>query len=76
MLIEGASLPLHLAAELATVEVRTIRQWAATGALDIELLGVIEVVRLDKVQALAGSSGRASPSRRREALRGGLRGDD
>ena len=73
MLIKGASVPIGVAAELANVEVRAIRQWAAAGALGIDWQGDMEVVQLDKVQQLSGSW-RGSPSSRREALRGRLRG--
>nr|MBA2599185.1 hypothetical protein [Actinomycetota bacterium] len=73
MLIKGASVPIGVAAELANVEVRAIRQWAAIDALEIEWQGDMEVVQLDKVQQLSGSS-RESPDSRREALRGRLRG--
>lgn len=74
MLIKGASVPIRVAAELANVEVRAIRQWAAIGALKIEWQGDMEVVRLDKVQQVSGSSWRGSPDSRREALRGHLQG--
>jgi hypothetical protein len=69
MLIKGASVPIHAAAELANIEVRAIRQWAATGALTIESRGDMEVVRLDEVKALSGTPWRRSASRRGEALR-------
>jgi hypothetical protein len=75
MLIKGASVPIHAAAELANVEVRAIRQWAATGALAIESRGDMEVVRLDKVKALSATPSRWSPSRRGEALRGRMAGE-
>jgi hypothetical protein len=66
MLIQGASVPIHAAAELANVEVRTIRQWAATGALTIASHGDMEVVRLDEVKALSDSPWSRSTSRRAE----------
>jgi hypothetical protein len=75
MLIQGASVPIHAAAELANVEVRAIRQWAATGALKIASHGDMEVVRLDEVKALSGTPWRRSPSRRGEALRGRMAGE-
>ncbi len=53
MLIKGASVSIHAAAELTNVEVRKIRQWAATGALTIESRGDMEVVRLHEVKALS-----------------------
>ena len=74
MLIKGASVPIGVAAELAKVEVRDIRQWAAAGALTIELQGGMEVVRLDRVEELTDPSWRASPDSRREALRARLKG--
>lgn len=73
MLIKGASVPIGVAAELANVEVRAIRQWAAIGALTIDWQSDMEVVQLDKVQQLSASWG-GSPDYRREALRGRLRG--
>jgi hypothetical protein len=75
MLIQGASVPIHAAAELANVEVRAIRQWAATGALAIESRGDMEVVRLDKVKALSATPSRRSPSQHGEALRGRMAGE-
>lgn len=74
MLIQGASVPIHAAAELVNVEVPAIRQWAATGALTIEFRGDMEVVRLDEVKALSGTPGKRSPSRG-EALRGRMAGE-
>lgn len=75
MLMKGASVPIHAAAELANVEIRAIRQWAATGSLTIESRGDMEVVRLDEVKALSGTRWRRSPSRRGEALRGRMAGE-
>jgi hypothetical protein len=75
MLIKGASVSIQAAAELANVEVRAIRQWAASGALTIETQGDTEVVRLDEVKALSGSSWRRSPSGRGAALRGRMAGE-
>jgi len=75
MLIKGASVSIHAAAELVNVEVWTIRQWAAAGALTIESRGDMEVVRLDEVQALSGTPWRRSASRRGEALRGRMAGE-
>ncbi len=75
MLIKGASVSIHAAAELANVEVRVIRQWAATGALTIGLQGDMEVVRLDEVKALSGAPWRRFPSRRGDGLRGRMAGE-
>jgi hypothetical protein len=75
MLIKGASVSIHAAAELANVEVRVIRQWAATGALTIGLQGDMEVVRLDEVKALSGTPWRRSATRRGETLRGRMAGE-
>jgi hypothetical protein len=69
MLIKGASVSIHAAAELVNVEVRDIRQWAATGALTIESRGDMEVVRLDEVKALSATPWRRSASRLGETLR-------
>lgn len=74
MLVKGASVPIDVAAELANVEVRAIRQWAAMDALKIEWRGGMEVVPLDQVQTLSGWAGRTGSDPRRAALRGRLRG--
>lgn len=75
MLVRGASVPIDVAAELANVEVRVIRQWAAIDALKIEWRGGMEVVPLDQVQTLSGWAGRRTGSNpRHAALRGRLRG--
>ena len=74
-MMPSGSVLIEAAAELAHVEVRTIRQWAAIGALEIEWRGDMEVVRLDRVKFL--SSAWNMPSRdpgERQALRG-LLGD-
>ena len=75
MLIKGAYVSIHAAAELVNVEVHKIRQWAATGALTIESRGDMEVVRLDEVKALSGTPWRRSASREGEALRGRMAGE-
>jgi hypothetical protein len=70
------SVLLEAAAELARVDVRTIRQWAAIGAIEIEWRGEMEVVRLDRVKFLSSTSNMPSRGRssEREAIRG-LLGD-
>jgi hypothetical protein len=68
----NGSVSLETAAELAHVDVRTIRQWAAIGAIEIEWRGDTEIVRLDRVKFLAGawSLPTRSPEAERRALRG------
>ena len=75
-MMPNGSVLIEAAAELAQVEIRTIRQWAAIGALEIEWRGEMEVVRLDRVKFLASSWNMSSRSRssEREAIRG-LLGD-
>ena len=74
MLVNDASVPIHAAAELLNIEVRTIRQWSAAGVLHIESQRDVETVRLDAVRALAGTTWRSSANRRGEALRARLGG--
>ena len=68
----NGSVLLETAAELAHVDARTIRQWAAIGAIEIEWQGDREIVRLDRVKFLASawSPPRPSPGAERRALRG------
>ena len=74
MLTKGAAVPLHVAAELADVEVGAIRRWAELGSLEIEARGDMEVVRLDRVLYLADTSdGRSEP---RKTLRSLLNGTE
>ncbi|MDQ4107848.1 MAG: hypothetical protein M3138_03450 [Actinomycetota bacterium] len=68
----NGSVLIEAAAELTGVDVRTIRQWAAIGAVEIEWKGDMEVVRLDRVKFLASTwnmTGRTHGSER-EAIRG------
>ena len=69
MVRRNASVTIEAAAELANVDICTIREWSADGVLEIERRGEMEAVRLDKVDALA----RAEAARTRTA-RGALRG--
>jgi hypothetical protein len=76
MLTKGAAVPLHVAGELADVEVGTIRRWAQLGSLEIEDRGDMEVVRLDRVLYLAESSdGRSDPRMTLRALLHGTKTD-
>jgi hypothetical protein len=54
-MMPNGSVLLEAAAELARVDVRTIRQWAAIGAVEIDWRGEMEVVRLDRVKFLAST---------------------
>jgi hypothetical protein len=75
-MMPNGSVLLEAAAELARVDVRTIRQWAAIGAVEIEWRGEMEVVRLDRIKFLAGTWNITTRTRgsEREAIRG-LLGD-
>lgn len=66
------SVLLETAAELARVDARTIRQWAAIGAIEIGWGGDREIVRLDRVKFLASAWSLPSrgPGSERQALRG------
>jgi hypothetical protein len=68
----NGSVSLETAAELARVDARTVRQWAAIGAIEIEWQGDREIVRLDRVKFLANawSLPSRSPGVERRALRG------
>jgi hypothetical protein len=75
-MMPNGSVLIEAAAELARVDVRTIRQWAAIGAVEIEWRGEMEVVRLDRVKFLASTWNMTTRTRssEREAIRG-LLGD-
>jgi hypothetical protein len=66
------SVPIDAAAELADVDVRTIRQWAAIGAIEIERRGEMEVVRLDRLKFLVSTW--EIPNRDRSSDRVAIRG--
>jgi hypothetical protein len=55
MVGEDGSVTIQVAAELTNIEVRTIREWSAIGALQIERRGDDDVVHLGQVKALARS---------------------
>lgn len=57
MVAEGASVTIEAAADWVDVDVSTIRDWSATGALEIELRGDMEVVSLEHVRVLADRRG-------------------
>jgi hypothetical protein len=71
-LIRHPSVPIAAAAELTSVDVTTVRDWARAGSLTIEQRGDMEVVELEKVTALA-SRRRTS---RNSALRDRMRQED
>ena len=71
-LIRHPSVPIAAAAELTSVDVPTVREWARAGRLVIEQRGDMEVVELARVTALA-SKHRGS---RNGALRDRLRQED
>jgi hypothetical protein len=75
-MMPNGSVLIEAAAELAGVDVRTIRQWAVIGAIEIEWRGEMEVVRLDRVKYLSSTYNMPirNPSAERQALRG-LLGD-
>jgi hypothetical protein len=55
MVGEDGSVTIEVAAELMSIEMRTIREWSAIGLLQIERRGNDEVVHLGQVKALARS---------------------
>jgi phage terminase Nu1 subunit (DNA packaging protein) len=71
-LVRHPSVPIAAAAELTSVDVITVRDWARAGSLVIEQRGDMEVVELERVTTLA-SRRRAS---RIGALRDRLRQED
>jgi DNA-binding transcriptional MerR regulator len=64
---------IELAAELAHVDVHTIRRWTVDGLLKVERRGDIETVSLADVHALASVRTSRSRAARRGALRDLLR---
>jgi hypothetical protein len=72
MVRRDASVTIEAAAELANVDVLTIRRWSADGVLQIERRGEMEAVRLAEVDALA-TARTSDPKKHRGALRGLLR---
>jgi hypothetical protein len=71
-MMPNGSVPIAAAAELAQVDVRTIRQWAAIGAIEIEWRGDMEVVRLDRLKFLVSTW--EMPGRDRSSERVAIRG--
>lgn len=67
-----ASVTIEAAADLVDVDAATIRRWTASGAIELEVRGDMEVVRLDQVRAAAAASDRRRP--RGAALRERLDG--
>jgi hypothetical protein len=55
MVGEDGSVTIEVAAELMSIEVRTIREWSAIGLLQVERRGDDEVVHFGHVKALARS---------------------
>lgn len=68
MVRRESSVTIEAAAELASVDVVTIRRWSADGLLQIERRGDMEAVRLAEVDALA-----AARTSGKETQRGALR---
>ena len=64
---------IDTAAEASRIDVRTLRQWAATGAMDIEHQGNTELVRLDRVKHLSESWSFPAGRPERSSLQGLLR---
>ena len=69
----NASVAIDTAAELANVDVLTIRKWSADGLLEIERRGGMEVVCLPDVDALASWETSRKKTTRRGTIRGLLR---
>ncbi|MGH2679388.1 MAG: hypothetical protein ACRDG8_02725 [Actinomycetota bacterium] len=68
--IDGASVMIEAAAELTGVDVATVRGWARSGDLIIEMRGDMETVRLDEVRALAARQRTSSHGPLRDRLTG------
>ena len=64
---------IDTAAEASRIDVRTLRQWAATGAIDIEYQGEKELVRLDRVKRLGTEWSFRAGRQERSSLQGLLR---
>jgi hypothetical protein len=64
---------IDAAAEASRIDVPTLRQWAATGAMEIEHQGTTELVRLDRVKHLSASRSLPSGRQERSSLQGLLR---
>jgi hypothetical protein len=64
---------IDTAAEASRIDVRTLRQWAATGAIDIEYQGEQELVRLDRVRRLGAAWSFPAGRQGRSSLQGLLR---
>jgi hypothetical protein len=75
VLDDDVSVTIEAAAELADVDVQTIRDWSAAGSLRIERRGDMEAVHLERVNALASASKRQAGSKRlrRDSLRARMR---
>jgi hypothetical protein len=69
-----ASVTVDAAAELVNVDSATIRRWSASGTVEIEWRGDMEVVRLDQVEAANAMSRRERSSSQRGELRSRLEG--
>jgi hypothetical protein len=64
---------IDAAAEASKIDVRTLRQWASAGRIDIEHRGRTEVVRIDRVKHLSGSRSFPAGRQERSSLQGLLR---
>jgi hypothetical protein len=64
---------IDTAAAASRIDVRTLRQWAATGAIDIEYQGEKELVRLDRVRRLGAAWNFPTGRQGRSSLQGLLR---
>lgn len=64
---DRASVTIEAAAELVDIDAATIRHWSNIGQLEIERLGDMEVVRLDRVNRLAASPHHGTPKTARNA---------
>ena len=73
MVGRDAPVTIEAAAQLANVDVGTIRRWSADGLLEIERRGQVEIVHQADVDALAALRTTRSRASRRGTLRGLLR---
>jgi hypothetical protein len=66
---DRVAVTMEAAAELAKVDIRTIKQWSDAGSLQIEHIGDMRIVHLDQVKALASMRQTAERLSRGASLR-------
>jgi hypothetical protein len=69
MSYDRVTVTVEAAAELAKVDIQSIRRWSDVGSLQIERIGDMRIVRLDEVKSLASTRRTAERICRHAALR-------